>query len=390
MSRSQADVVVVAAGRSSRMAGTDKMTAPIAGRPLLSWTLDAFSDPERIRRLVVVTAAERVGELEDAPWLPAGASVVPGAERRQESVAAGVAALHAAGTSDDDVVLIHDGARPAVSAALISAVIEATAEHGAAIPVLPLVDTLKRVADGRVIGTVDRAGFGTAQTPQGVRLDVLREAYGRYPPDGPDAFTDEAALLEACTIPVHVVPGDVDNLKVTYPADLARAAAIVAADAPRVGFAEDVHGFGPGSPLVIGGIEVAGAPRLHGHSDGDVVLHAVASALLGAAGLPDLGRRFPADGRTPVGVASGALVDDVIRGVHEAGFSPVRIDVTIAGARPRLGDRLDEIRDRVAVLVGLPPEAVSVKASTANLAGPEGAGRAISARVVATVRSTRP
>jgi 2-C-methyl-D-erythritol 4-phosphate cytidylyltransferase / 2-C-methyl-D-erythritol 2,4-cyclodiphosphate synthase len=389
VSSSRADVVVVAAGRSSRMNGIDKLTAPIGGRPLLAWTLAAFTDPERIGRIVVVAAPERVIELRSADWLPPIATVVPGAERRQESVAAGVAELEARGTADDAIVLVHDGARPAAGSALISSVIDAAAAHGAAIPVLPLVDTLKRVADDQVAATVDRVGLGTAQTPQGVRLSVLRSAYARYPPSGPETFTDEAGLLEACTIPVHVVPGHIDNLKVTYPIDLARTAAVLDADAARVGLGEDVHGFGPGSPLAIGGIEITGAPRLHGHSDGDVVLHAVAAALLGAAGLPDLGSRFPADGRTPVGVASADLVTDVVGAVHAAGFRPVRIDVSITGARPRLGHRLEDIRGRIASLVGLPSQAVAVKGSTGNLAGPEGAGRAISARVVATLRATR-
>ncbi len=390
MSPSRADVIVVAAGRSSRMDGIDKLAAPIGGRPLLAWTLAAFSDPERVGRVIVVTAADRVADLRSASWLPADTTVVAGEDRRQESVAAGVAALEAAGTPDDAIVLVHDGARPAAPKSLVASVIDAVAEHGAAIPVLPLVETLKRVADDRVAGTVDRFGLGTAQTPQGIRLDVLRTAYARYPPTGPETFTDEAALLEACTIPVHVVPGHVDNLKVTYPADLDRAALVLAGVGPRVGLGEDVHGFGPGSPLAIGGIEIEGAPRLHGHSDGDVVLHAVASALLGAAGLPDLGRRFPADGRTPVGVSSGDLILDVVRAVAATGFAPARIDVTIAGARPRLGHRLDDIRDRIAALTDLTSQGVSVKASTANLAGPEGAGRAISARVVATLRPLRP
>lgn len=390
MSRARADVVIVAAGRSSRMDGIDKLTAPIAGRPLLAWTLAAFSDPERIGRSVVVTAADRVAEFESAAWLPARALVVAGGDRRQESVAAGVAALERAGASDDGIVLVHDGARPAVPADVISAVIDAADEHGAAIPVLPVVETLKRVVDGQVAGTVERAGVGAAQTPQAIRLGVLRAAYARFPPSGTRTFTDEAALLEACTIPVHVVPGHTDNLKVTHPLDLARAALVLDTVAVRVGMGEDVHGFGPGSPLAIGGIEVPGAPRLHGHSDGDVVLHAVASALLGAASLPDLGRRFPADARTPAGIDSADLVSDVVRAISDAGFTPLRVDVTIVGARPRLRDRLDEIRDRVAALTGLTTGAVSVKASTGNLSGPEGEGRAISARVVATLRPTRP
>jgi len=204
----------------------------------------------------------------------------------------------------DGVILVHDGARPLVSLALVDAVAAATATHGAAIPVMPVADTLKRVEGGRVAATVDRTGLVAAQTPQGVRRDVLAAAYAAFPPDGPETWTDEAALLEACRIPVHAIPGEAANVKVTLPDDLrlvetalvhaGRIAAVpIAPWAARVGIGDDGHSFGPGSPLALGGVAIDGAPRLHGHSDGDVVLHAVCDALLGAAGLGDLGRLFP-------------------------------------------------------------------------------------------------
>jgi 2-C-methyl-D-erythritol 4-phosphate cytidylyltransferase/2-C-methyl-D-erythritol 2,4-cyclodiphosphate synthase len=252
-----------------------------------------------------------------------------------------------------------------------------------------VVETLKAIEGDRVERTLDRAGLGFAQTPQGVRLGLLRQAFGRFPPSGEPTFTDEAALLEACTIPVRVVPGDASNIKVTVPADLDRAAAALGVARSRVGYGEDSHPFGPGEPLMVGGVEISGAPRLAGHSDGDVVLHAVATALLGAAGLPDLGRLFPADSRTPAGVDSAVLLADVVDRVERAGFAPSRIDVSITGARPRLSDRLDEVRYRVAVLARVGPDDVSVKASTGNLAGMEGAGRGITARAVVTVEPTR-
>jgi 2-C-methyl-D-erythritol 4-phosphate cytidylyltransferase/2-C-methyl-D-erythritol 2,4-cyclodiphosphate synthase len=384
-----ADVVVVAAGRSSRMDGVDKLASPIAGRPVLDWAVAAFTETPGVDRIVIVTAPDRVAELGTASWLPPRAVVVAGGERRQESVAAGVAEIERTGAPADRVVLVHDGARPAVRADLVARVVDAVVAHGAAIPVLPVVETLKRIEGGTVAGTVEREGLGVAQTPQGIRLDLLRQAYRRFPPGDAATFTDEAALLEACTIPVHVVPGDIDNLKVTVPVDLERAAAVLApgrsAAVARVGFGEDVHPFGPGRPLALGGIEIAGAPRLHGHSDGDVVLHAVAGALLGAAGLGDLGRLFPADARTPEGIASADLLADVVRRLAGVGLAPDRIDVTIIGARPRLGNHLDQMAASVAELLGVSPGEVSVKASTGNLVGTEGAGRAIAARVVATV-----
>jgi 2-C-methyl-D-erythritol 2,4-cyclodiphosphate synthase len=173
---------------------------------------------------------------------------------------------------------------------------------------------------------------------------------------------------------------------VTLPDDLVRVEQLLAAGAPRVGFGHDSHPFGPGSPLRLGGIAIDGAPALAGHSDGDVVLHAVADALLGAAGQGDLGRLFPSDERTPRAVDSGLLLRDVVARVAGAGLRPASVDVTIIGARPRLGSHLDAMRAAIADALGLDAALVNVKASTGNLAGDEGAGRTISARAVATVR----
>jgi 2-C-methyl-D-erythritol 2,4-cyclodiphosphate synthase len=152
-----------------------------------------------------------------------------------------------------------------------------------------------------------------------------------------------------------------------------------------VGHGSDTHSFGPGYPLALGGIEFADAPRLHGHSDGDVALHAVADALLGAAALGDLGRQFPADASTPRGVASALLLVAVVTRLAEQGLQPRSVDLTIVGARPRLGGRLEEMRVEIAGLLGLGLDGVSVKAATGNLSGAEGAGRAISAHAVAMV-----
>jgi len=287
-------------------------------------------------------------------------------------------------------VLVHDGARPLVSPELVSAVVAATAEHGAALPVVPVTDTLKRLVDGRVGETVDRSDLVAAQTPQGARASLFRRAFAAFPAEGGTRFTDEAALLEACTIRVHPIPGDPVNLKVTVPADLARAEALVGRDVSRrVGMGSDSHPFGPGEPLRLGGIEIAGAPRLHGHSDGDVALHAVADALLGAAALGDLGRIFPADHRTPRGIDSRVLLEAVVERLAGAGWGPEAVDLTIIGSRPRLADRLEPMRDSIAGILGLAVERVGVKASTGNLDSAEGAGRVLSAVAVATLAPWR-
>jgi 2-C-methyl-D-erythritol 4-phosphate cytidylyltransferase / 2-C-methyl-D-erythritol 2,4-cyclodiphosphate synthase len=424
----RADAIVVAAGRSVRMDGRDKLDALLAGRPLLARTLDAMAAAEAVERIVLVTTAERLATASDARWLPAKvAAVVAGGQRRQESVAAGLAALDAldagaqppsAGAAGgagadvlragavtgaatgadagvgaalspaDRVVLVHDGARPLASPDLVERVAIAAALHGAAVPVLPLVETLKRLDGDRIAATIDRTSLATTQTPQGFRRGLLREALDRQSAGGALEWTDEAALFEACRIPVHVVQGEPANLKVTLPGDLARAAALVTARTPRrIGIGQDSHPFGAGSPLALGGVEIPGAPRLHGHSDGDAALHAVADALLGAAGLGDLGRVFPADTTTPAGADSSGLLAAVLERVRGAGYAPATVDLTIVAARPALAPHLDRMRDRIAGLLGLPSDAVNVKASTGNLDGMEGAGRGASVIAIAQLEA---
>ena len=436
------EAVVVAAGSSRRMDGQDKLDAELDGRTVLRWSVEAMA-AAGVRRMVIVTSALRVPEIAAEPWLPvAVVAVVAGGTRRQESVAAGVAALAegpAAPSADaaaatrhvttpsqaptrttDPVILVHDAARPLVSPELVRAVARAAAAHGAAIPVLPVTETLKRL-DGDTIGdTVDRSDVVAAQTPQGVRRGLLERAYAKYPPDGPETWTDEASLLEACRIAVHAVSGEASNLKVTVPHDLDRARAMLdgglvpgrpasaARAAPatggtpaaegvpsttraglpaagRIGFGTDRHPFGPGEPLALGGLRIEGAPKLAGHSDGDVALHAVADALLGAAGLGDLGRLFPADSRTPAGIDSRTMLASVAEKVREAGWTPANVDLTIVAARPKLAKLLPAMGETIAAALGVDAATVNVKASTGNLGGPEGAGRSISASAVVWV-----
>ena len=182
----RADAIVVGAGRSSRMGGTDKLAVEIAGRPLLAWTLAALTGAPEVGRVVVVVSEDRRAEVAGATWLPpAVVEVVAGGPRRQESVHAGFAALDRHDPDEAGVILVHDAARPLVDPTLVSAVAAATARHGAAIPIVPVAETLKRIDGGFVGATVDRTGLGAAQTPQGARRALLREAYRRYPPDGP-------------------------------------------------------------------------------------------------------------------------------------------------------------------------------------------------------------
>jgi 2-C-methyl-D-erythritol 4-phosphate cytidylyltransferase / 2-C-methyl-D-erythritol 2,4-cyclodiphosphate synthase len=388
----RADAIVVAAGASTRMDGVDKLLATIGDRPLLAHTIGALARNDVVDAIVVVTTRERREALAAGDWTVGERfTFVEGGDRRQDSVRAGFEALERVVPDliGDRVVLVHDGARPAASAALVDAVVSGAVEHGAAIPVLPVQETLKRLDAGVIGATVDRTHLVAAQTPQGARRSLLRQALAS-PSAGEGTWTDEAALLEACSIPVHVVPGDPANLKVTVPADLERAASLLLPQgARRTGIGRDLHPFGPGEPLRLGGLEIPGAPRLYGHSDGDVALHAIADALLGAASLGDLGRLFPAGPETPGGIDSRAMLRSAVQRLGEAGWRPVAVDLTIVGARPRLAPQLDGMRAVVAATLDIGPGAVSVKASTGNLGGAEGAGRAISALALATIEPTR-
>jgi 2-C-methyl-D-erythritol 2,4-cyclodiphosphate synthase/2-C-methyl-D-erythritol 4-phosphate cytidylyltransferase len=425
------EAVIVAAGESRRMGGPDKLEAELEGRSVLRWSVEALA-AAGVERIAIVASAARIPGIAAADWLPDSVvAVVAGGERRQDSVAAGVAALAEAvaetqhdvrssggaeagpAASRDPVILIHDAARPLASPALVRAVAEATARYGAAIPVLAVSETLKRL-DGELIGaTVDRTDVVVAQTPQGVRRSLLERAYATHPPAGPETWTDEASLLEACRIAVHAIKGEATNLKVTVPIDLERAramldgglvpgrsAALLRSAAPdragssalaglsaygRVGLGTDSHPFGTGEPLVLGGLRIEGAPRLAGHSDGDVALHAIADALLGAAGLGDLGRLFPADSRTPLGIDSRVLLALIAQQVRAAGWRPVNIDMTIVASRPRLAKLLPDMGAAIAEILGLDPALVNVKASTGNLEGSEGAGRSISASAIVSL-----
>jgi 2-C-methyl-D-erythritol 2,4-cyclodiphosphate synthase len=264
----------------------------------------------------------------------------------------------------------------------------AAAEHGAAVPVVPVVDSLKRTARGGLIESVDRTGLVRTQTPQGARRALLVDAFGTA---GSAAYTDEAALLESRGISVATVPGESTNLKVTEPADLEIVRAIAASrgrsnETMRIGLGQDSHGFGPEMGMRLGGIVIDAAPRLFGHSDGDVVLHAAATAVLSAAGLGDLGRMSPPTDPRTRGIDSARLLNEAVFRAAQGGWSVASAQVSLVGARPKLGpQRIDAMRERLAALLDADRDSVSISASTGNLYGSEGAGLVISATCLVAV-----
>lgn len=376
--------LVVAAGRGARFGGErPKQYLPLGGRMILHHAVAAFAAHPRIAAVQVAIRPQDRDLFEDSvAGLGKVLPPVAGGATRQESVLLGleaVAALRPKG------VLIHDGARPFAAAALIDRVIEALGRAPAAVPCLPLRDTIKSIEDGAIRATVDRTHLWRAQTPQGFHFDVIiaahRAAAGRD-------LTDDSAVAEAAGLMPLMVAGDEDNLKVTTAEDLAAAERLLAARRGdvRVGQGFDVHAFGPGDKIVVCGIEIPHGAGLVGHSDADVGLHALTDAVLGAIGAGDIGQHFPPGDPQWRGASSDQFLRHAALLVTRHGGAVAHVDLTIVCERPRIGPHRAAMAERVAAILGIAADRVSVKATTTDGLGFTGRGEGIAAQAVATVR----
>ena len=381
--------VVVAAGRGERLGAPDKVVLQLAGRPMLAWSLRALQQAETVGPVVVVAGShtlEAVGWIVRNEGFTKVQAIVAGGERRQDSVRAGLAAL----PEGTEIVLIHDGARPLAEPALFDRCAAAAAESGAAIAAAPVSDTLKRVTEGIISGTVDRTGLWAAQTPQAFRLESLRWAMNV---GSGESVTDEARLCEAAGLAVTVVPSSLANLKVTHSEDIAVAEALLrarhgsqsSAGPVRTGIGYDAHRFASGRRLMLGGVEIAHDQGLDGHSDADVLLHAIADAVLGAAALGDIGRHFPPSDERFRDADSRLLLREAVRLAREAGWAPGNLDATVLAEAPRLAPHVSLMRERIAACLGLSQDAVSVKATTNEGMGSIGRGEGVAALASATL-----
>ncbi|MDW7710288.1 MAG: 2-C-methyl-D-erythritol 4-phosphate cytidylyltransferase [Deferrisomatales bacterium] len=389
--------IVPAGGAGSRMGGgTPKQFLPLGGRPLLVRTLETLLSWPRFAGAVVVAPEAEVprtrGLLEGA-GVAGVLRVVAGGATRQDSVRRGVEALAEAGP--DDLVFVHDGVRPFPPVERFPDLAAAARPDGAILAVA-CRDTVKREENGSVAGTVDRAGLWQAQTPQVFPLAVLREALDRGAAEG-RAGTDEASLAEALGRRPRLVPGDPRNLKVTCREDLELAEVLLSAmggpegkrraglrDARfHVGHGYDVHRLVAGRPLILGGVELPHERGLLGHSDADVLAHAVADACLGAAGLGDLGRHFPDTDPAWEGVSSLRLLEQVSLRVHARGLEICRVDATLVAQRPKVSRHVAAMEANLSGALGLPERGVTVKATTTEGLGFEGRQEGISAHAVA-------
>lgn len=310
--------------------------------------------------------------------------IVAGGATRQESVWAGLCEISAG----MDCVLIHDAARPLVSRHLMESCAAAAASYGAAIAALPVSDTLKRSVGEVISATIDRSDLWIAQTPQAFRVDVITEAYERARRDGAVA-TDDAALVEALGRPVRLVMGSPRNVKITYPADLTLAQDLVrgetAAAGIRCGIGYDVHRLVEGRRLVLGGVEFPGRRGLDGHSDADVLAHAICDALLGAAGLGDIGRHFPDTDPRYAGADSIELLRRAREMTAAAGFGVVNVDAVVVAEEPRIAGDVARMQQRLGEALGIAPDRISVKGKTAEGLGPIGAGEGIASHAICTI-----
>lgn len=374
--------LVVAGGRGRRFGGElPKQYRPLAGRPLLRYSVAAFCGHARVEAVrVVIHPDDRA--LHDAAV--EGLAVLEpchGGGERQDSSRLGLESLEGLAPAR---VLIHDAARPFVDAATIDRVIGALDGAPGAIAAVPVTDTLKRGAEGRSLGTVERAGLWRAQTPQGFRFPEILAAHRRA---AGAALTDDAAVAEAAGLAVTLVQGSEDNLKVTTEDDLRRAEQrLAAAWEPRVGTGFDVHQFGPGDKLMLCGLPIAHERGLVGHSDADVGLHALTDALLGCIGAGDIGGHFPPSDPRWKGAPSERFLRHAGELVAARGGRIVNLDVTIICERPKIGPHREAMAKRIAEILGIAPARVSVKATTTDKLGFTGRGEGIAAQAVATVR----
>jgi 2-C-methyl-D-erythritol 4-phosphate cytidylyltransferase / 2-C-methyl-D-erythritol 2,4-cyclodiphosphate synthase len=379
--------VVVAAGRGLRAGGTvPKQYRTIGTAPAIRASLATFAAHDGIAAVQPVINPDDIELYESACGELVVLPPVFGGATRQASVRAGLAALE---TLAPELVLVHDAVRPFASPALITRAITAAAQHRAAIPVLPLVDTVKTIdPSGMVAETLDRARLRAVQTPQAFDFGVLYAAHRRAEAAGRDDFSDDAVLAEWAGLKVSTFAGETGNVKLTTAEDFSRLEAmqIGSLGDVRTGFGFDVHPFAEGDHVMLGGVRIAHGSSIAGHSDADVVLHALVDAILGALAEGDIGEHFPPSDPQWRGVASDRFLAFAVERVRSRGGRIAHLDVTIVCEAPRIAPRREAMRARIAEIAGLPVSRVAVKATTSEKLGFTGRREGIVAFANATVR----
>ena len=384
--------VVVAAGRGRRAGlSMNKALYPLAGKSVLRRSLDALAACGLIEGAVLVLSPQDQAAYRDLVARegesPLVKALAEGGETRQQSVYNGLKAL----PDQVELAAIHDAARPLVPEAVVRQAVMDAARLGSGVAAAAVTDTVKQVdAQGRAVRTLERDALRTVQTPQVFRRAEILQAHERALAEGFSA-TDDAALMEKYFGPVHLslCPGSGANPKLTTQEDLRQMEGMMFREI-RVGHGFDAHRLAPGRALVLGGVPIPWDKGLEGHSDADVAVHALMDALLGAAGLGDIGGMFPDTDPQTQGISSMALLDQVVRRLEAEGFRPLNCDLTILAQRPKLAPYIEAMRKNLAQALGLDKTKVNVKATTTEGMGYEGRGEGISAHAVALIGGKDP
>lgn len=386
--------LIVAAGRGSRAGeGIPKQYRDLIGQSILTRTLTRFlQHPGVDRTLVVIHPNDRdLYEASIAALAPLQSALLPcvhGGDTRQNSVWNGLEALAA---SAPGIILVHDAARPFASLKLIDRAIQAAQRWDAAVPGTAVTDTIKVIgSQSEVVSTPDRASLRAVQTPQAFRFPSLLDAHRKAADAGIHAFTDDGALAEWAGLPVHVFEGESGNIKLTHPADFLEAerriGGSLVALVTKLGTGFDVHAFGDGDHVWLGGIKVPHDRGVIAHSDGDVILHALTDAILGALADGDIGTHFPPSDPQWRGASSDRFLAHAVSLVRERGGLVDHLDTTLLCEKPRLGPYREAMRQRIAEIAGLRLDQVSLKATTTEKLGFTGRSEGIAAQAAATVR----
>ena len=378
--------VIVAAGRGSRAGGgISKAYLPLGHEPMIRLSLSRFAGHNDIRVVQPVVHPDDMALYEAAA---VGLDLLPpvfGGATRQASVRAGLEALT---PQRPEIVLVHDAARPFASLALISRAV-AGATTGAAVPGIAMADTVKAVdAKGNVAQTLDRAQLRAIQTPQAFSFSALLEVHRRAAAEKREDFSDDAALMEWAGHRVSVFKGELGNVKLTTADDFARAQFLRFAELAdvRTGTGYDVHAFGPGDHVMLGGVRIPHSNGLSGHSDADVALHALVDAILGSLAEEDIGAHFPPSDPQWRGAPSEKFLQFAAERVRARGGLIAHLDVTIVSEAPRIGPHRDAMRERIAAIAGISADRVAVKATTSEKLGFIGRGEGMAALATATIR----
>ena len=384
---SKVSCIVLAAGAGRRMGHEEnKIFIKLGSKSIIQWTLSHINQVKDIDEVILVVAdgeASYMNQHIESLQLSKSIQIIQGGKERQDSVYAGLQAI----SDDTDIILVHDGARPLANPDLFDSVIKGARIHGAVTIGVPSTDTIKRVdIDGQVLETLNRNELMNIQTPQGFLKDIFKEAQETAKRDA-YLGTDDVSLVEYIGKDVYILDGDYENIKVTTPNDIAVAKRYlgIKEQRMRVGYGYDIHQLKEGRPCILGGVHIESPIGPDGHSDADVLIHALMDALLGAAGLKDIGYYFPPEDDAYKGISSMILLKHVNSLLKEKGLEAYNIDIMVISETPKLKPHIDTMKANLQAVLDIPLDRISIKATTNEMLGAIGRREGIAAQAVVSV-----